>query len=1456
MNKVYKTIWNNSLGAWVVTSELGRGKIKSATSKALAGIALTTLLSTQAIATPCDPGTLTCDLGSTWGAAANNNQNGTAVISDGNSYAISGVSSWGAGQSTYLALRDIQTIIDRGYAVYQGGVAVTTVPKADRMIVSPGLTESILVFDPITSSNTSVLVYHSASFTDKDTYDLGASGAFMRQGATPYVDTRLANISHGVANISLDNDSYAIGEMRESSFVYVDGTTANHAQANWDSQQLLSVMSPADWSKSSSLTNFNAVKDTFVGSLAAFDGSQHTITSLDSYKAYNDWLISQLKTGDLRYSQYQTELNKAYNRVTTVYQYSNLPEGSSPSSYGENYAYWLHAKGENATVTVASGGKLNVSVGSSTTFNTVRLEDKAIGINNGEILSTANLAYILSGGRFTNNGLMSLGGGVVIGAYGAAPVIVSGTGSSFINNTGGVYNVSPRHYYTNKGSNGAVFGVSVYAGGSAENKGTINAGYWQDNIPEQVTGLVYVARAYTNSSFVNAESGQINLGYAQDGINLAYLSSGSAGIVSDIGARGENQGTITLSSIADGVYGMYGLNGTTSLLNNGTINVNSNGDDGRFVPSQSIGIYSISQTLGSVNNTNTINLNGLNNIGIKAFAGGKATSSGTINVAGGIDATTGLRNYGVWSETINSLVDISGSVNLKGDGAIGVHARSGGTISLSGNGQVNFSDGENQIGYFVYGAGSKINNTSSGTQDVTTKNSTLMRLDGGATFAGSSGATSTMSASGDNANVIVATGTDTRVDSGGMTVNVNGKNATGFLIEGGATGNIGSTATIKLSGEGAIAGIADGQGHDLTGAEKIMTEAEKKATSLTAGANLNSSLNGVVGYIARNLATLTNSGNIVFSGDNTTGIQVEEGAVGVNSGNITLDGQGSVGLKASASTLETQLSSTGNLTLNGNWNGADDATRTTGVLADGSQVAVTIGDGVSAAAVNLNGAGTVGVHATAGSTVTLNDKVAVNFDSNNSDQIAFWVDGNGSQIITDAGTTETQVNGDGATLFYVTDTATLGGALNLKLSGKAGSDKITSGIRVSGAGSLATLATGSQLTIGTNATGVLAENAGKAVIENGAAFNISGDKAIVGKASGEHSLVENKATVTSGDGSSGSTAFLAENGGEIDNQGTINLSLGADHTAISLNNGHLVNSGNIQANGTAIHIKGSDSTITNAKTIEAVNGKAAIHVDAGAGLNLSAASGTGTIKAGGTADGILLSQGALSLNVANTVIEMSDAGASGIGIHNVAGIEGIKLDNTKIQLGGTGIGIKTGASLAKTNSGNINVTDGIGILYLNEDGSAVASDIDFSDSKKLVIDVSGQGVGVKATLDGNNRTVNTGVSVNVESLSGGSAIDVSGAKTVANTGELVSKSTVANGSVLNVHDAETISNSGTITASSADIAAIAMSNAGNKTFTNTGDITGLLDFATGDNLINLTGGTLSGNIKASGGPIP
>ena len=1450
MNKIYRIIWNNALGVWVVTSELGRGKIKSATSKALTAVALTTVMSTSVLASDCSSSTFICNLDSAWSFSNNNRGIGSLTISDGQTYHVNGPKTYASAAGSYITFTTINQMINAGY------INAPLLPADEIQVHLGAKSKNITVFDPITNATTVVSVYNSNNLQEFESgYVPGGFGMARLGPLNVYYQSRLVTVESGTADIHADGLTISAAH-RDSQLVYVDSTTSHQtAVANWHSKNTVNL--PTDPDYTSALTQTaTARKATYTGNFSTFNGSATTVSSLSELQNYNSWLISKIEAGDLAVSSYDAELAKAYATATSNYTINRLSAGADPIlALPAGITTVFMANGDKATIRLEATGSIigdirGAGVG-TTNAGIFRLTNGATGINDGKTETTMYTATVLSGSHFINNG--SLTSGRTSTGVGGLGVHTSGQNSLFTNN--GILNVSPAYWSALAASNGTTIGLTTELGANAINNATMNIGFNEGNRGREVVSSVLGARIGTNGNFTNSASAVMNVGKTVDGDDV-YVAGGSSAIRINAASVGkvDNQGDIILGTKVEGSAGIHAaVSGTHNVTNSGTITLLSNGDNGTFIPKENYGIYALNNARG-IKNTGLIDIQGINAIGIKTLSGGQVSSSGNIDITGGADPLTGLRNYGTWAEGLNSLVDISGSVNLKGDGAIGVHARGQGAINLSGNGQVNFSNGENQIGYFIYGAGSKITNTSTGTQDVTTKNSTLMRLDGGATFTGSSAATSTMSASGDNANVIVATGSGTSVDSGGMTVNVNGKNATGFLIEGGATGKIGSTANINLSGEGAIAGIADGQGHDLTGAEKTMTEAEKKATSLIAGANLNSSLNGVVGYIARNLATLTNSGNIVFSGDNTTGIQVEEGAVGANSGNITLDGVGSVGLKATANTLATTLSSTGNLTLNGSWDGADDATRTTGVLADGSQVSVTVGDGINAAAVNLNGAGSVGVHATAGSTVTVNDKVAVNFDINNADQIAFWVDGPYSDIITHAGVTPTDVHGDGATLFHVSNQATLDGALNLNLSGKAGSDKITSGIRVNGAGSLATLAAGSQLTIGTNATGVLAENAGQAVIKAGSAFNISGDKAIVGKAAGENSRVENNATVTSGAGSSGSTAFLAENGGTIDNRGNINLSAGTGHTAIDLNNGHLVNAGDIQANGTGIHIKGSDSTITNAGTIEAVDGKAAIHVDAGAGLNLSAVSGgSGTLKASGTADGILLSEGALSLNVANTLIDMSDATASGIGIHNVAGIEGIKLDNTQIKLGGTGIGIKTGASLAKTNSGQIDVTDGTGILYLNEDGSAVAADIDFSDSANLVINVAGQGVGVKATLDGNNRTVNTGVSVNVTTAAGGSAIDVSGAKTVTNSGDLISQSTVAGGSVLNVHDAEIISNSGTIQASSADIAAIAMSHAGNKTFTNTGDITGLLDFATGDNLINLTGGTMTGTIKANGG---
>jgi len=58
MNKSYRSIWNEALGAWVAASELTKGRGKSGSSKALAGVLVTALMAGPAMAGALDGGTV------------------------------------------------------------------------------------------------------------------------------------------------------------------------------------------------------------------------------------------------------------------------------------------------------------------------------------------------------------------------------------------------------------------------------------------------------------------------------------------------------------------------------------------------------------------------------------------------------------------------------------------------------------------------------------------------------------------------------------------------------------------------------------------------------------------------------------------------------------------------------------------------------------------------------------------------------------------------------------------------------------------------------------------------------------------------------------------------------------------------------------------------------------------------------------------------------------------------------------------------------------------------------------------------------------------------------------------------------------------------------------------------------------------------------------------------------
>src|SRR5699024_4304498 len=191
-----------------------------------------------------------------------------------------------------------------------------------------------------------------------------------------------------------------------------------------------------------------------------------------------------------------------------------------------------------------------------------------------------------------------------------------------------------------------------------------------------------------------------------------------------------------------------------------------------------------------------------------------------------------------------------------------VFAKDGGDLTLSGNGAVVFG-GSDQVGVYVYGDGSAILNTGNSLMDVSSEHSTLFRIASGAVCRAGTAAASCLTTSATHAYALVAsgrsdTGAASTVTSGGMTINLTGEGATAVLVEGGAQGSIDSSATINMDNASAIAGIADGNGYDISG---NLINTKDKTTLLTAGAQLSSSQDKVTGYIARNGATLENTGN-------------------------------------------------------------------------------------------------------------------------------------------------------------------------------------------------------------------------------------------------------------------------------------------------------------------------------------------------------------------------------------------------------------------------------------------------------------------------------------------------------------------------------------------------------------------------------------------------------------------
>ncbi|MDR0787111.1 MAG: hypothetical protein LBG44_04500, partial [Gemmatimonadota bacterium] len=1246
---------------------------------------------------------------------------------------------------------------------------------------------------------------------------------------------------------------------------------------------------------------------TFTGAFTAYDGSTQTVTDLASLRTYNDWLIARLQLpladpNRLSTDNYTAELAKAY--ATTFYNVTYDPTVGNSISPGDPLfdptvkQVIAQADGVGASASVASG--VNVWIGSGDLTGIVAGLYGSNGgtvINDGLIGSSGpnanRVMFVNNGGRGINNGVLAVGyhttlannAAVVAGANGAGTIGASGTGSQFTNN--GIVNIASLR--------SGVIGLQVDLGATGVNNGVFNI---VGPLNSNVQTIVGVDVLFAGTSFTNAADGLIYLGRGPS----ANMSSAdrmdwggadtpiSVAATTGIWARGGtvanratavNDGRIVIGSQVVNASALRG-EGAASVTNNGIIDING-GTSGGLIGLNRGMFVTVTNAIGT--NAGTINLNSINSIGLHVTSNATATSSGTINVNGGLDPATQSRNYGIVSEgSPTTVATLSGTVNLNGDYGIGLFARDRGQINVTGSGAVVFDAGaRNQIGYYVLGAGAAINNTSSATQNVVSRNSTLYRMEGGADFTGGTGATSVLTASGDSSIAVVVTGvagTDVSAfNSGGMTINASGTNATGLLVQGGAQGRIAANAVINLTGVGAVAGIADGQGYDITGAlsggpvighfvEGSTANAGAGSTFgtgtiLVAGANLSSTLNEVTGYIARNGAELVNSGNLNFTGAGTTGVRVEDGSTGTNSGTITV-GAGGVGVTALGSSDLTKTT-TVNIFGTVNANGGSTSQRTSAVLADGANAAINMTTGN----INLNGVGAIGSWVTNGAAIHLSN-VVVSFT--NRDQIGFLASGENSRITSTAAALNASTTN--SRLFRVDDGAAYYGSSQLlTASGDSSIILASSGASSSGRKSLVDTQDATLNVSGRNAWGIRVDGGAEAFIRSGTTVNLAGTGSIAGVVDGRTvaldgalsattaaSTLTNEATIIST--TDGVTAFITRYDGTLINDGVISLSSGTGNTGIiAQNGGNLDNRKNITvASGLGVLIDGAGSAtgFSNTATIQVNDGTAGLVIRNGASVNSEGlgdgSGGAGNITTNGTAHGVLIDTGAAGVRLgANTI----QALGTGSGIENGAEISAVSFAGTRVVTA-DGAAIRTATSFDATPASTATLTvtgSGTGFLFQKADGTAASGNLALGSGYTITVDgTSGTngGTGVMANSTG---TMANAATVRVTDALGGSAVRFGTAVTGgSNSGTLASASTLA--ATVNAASAATFSNTGSISNTGTGYLRAVEMSAADATLNNTGTITGNVAMLGNNATVNVgavgSAGTVTGAVQLLG----
>lgn len=737
-------------------------------------------------------------------------------------------------------------------------------------------------------------------------------------------------------------------------------------------------------------------------------GEVTTVTAAQTkYAELIDNLLTSSKPGDI--------LSWDYDVWTDGLSHTN----NATAGRGELHAIYANGAGTSGTLNkdaiIAVDGSINgvmkaIDGGVITNLG----ELNALRTSTGQSLAIGMLAKDATA---TNSGTINSGlfidkdGNQNVNSYGAFGM--QGQGASQITNEGTINQaITTDNFGTasaadpwskDKPADSLTLAIGMQLSDNAQgvNNGDINVVDGRKNGASYAKGTAYGVEVADNATFTNSAGASIYLGrnasdHSTD-VTMAGGSSLSAGIMTKSAKEVINNGLITLGTGVRNAAGILIGNATGNVTNTGNIVINGDSSAGS---SKNYGITvrdSGAENSQEIRNDGKINVNGTNNVGIHVSANNKnaevtTSASGSIVVDG--EGGVGNRNYAVWAEggaNGQAVVNVYSNITLNKAGNIGVHVRDNAVANVDNLSSPAFNSTD-QIGYYLYGKGATANIGQAVMNDNGQDRTTIFRIANGALLAGNTtppgGQASSnldLTLSGKNSVGVLATGTGSKVDTGEASFTVQGDDSAALLIEGGATGNISDKTTINLTGERTIAGVVDGQAHQLNGSVQGSTV----ATTLTSNAKITSEATGnkVIAYVARNQGSLIldTLAIIDLASTDSIGVNVQQGGSLTNNATAALHVSNGIGVQASGSNaqikklgqIQVDDGTAGVLLTNGaslNITGSDGDAITTNGSADGIRLDTGAGK-LAAKGVIISAEGTgAGIQNDANNTdITLND---------------------------------------------------------------------------------------------------------------------------------------------------------------------------------------------------------------------------------------------------------------------------------------------------------------------------------------------------------------------------------------------------------------------------------------------------------------------------------------------------